>query len=154
MYIKELLKELEALKNKGRENEIFTTLDKLLIYLNFNSEAYINYITQKIANKINDIESIHEKIDYLQFQFKEFNQLHRKAGIALCPQQTDLKDALGNWFTQEIFYLEKNFNCLSFHCRVKRKLQSKKHLLGKRKPKCYVYYQLTKWPLYSGPSMS
>lgn len=36
--------------------------------------------------------------------------MHRKAGSALYPQQIDLKDELSNWFTQEIFYLEKKLH--------------------------------------------
>jgi hypothetical protein len=49
-------------------------------------------------------------MDCLLFYFKEFNQMHRKTGITLHPQQIDLKDELSNWFSQEIFYLEKKLH--------------------------------------------
>lgn len=109
-YIRELLKELEALEHNEHNNRIYSPLDELLIYLNFNSKVYINYFSQHIADKVNKYETISEKMDCLFLHFKEFNQVHRKSGVALHPQQTDLKEELSNWFTQEIFYLEKKLH--------------------------------------------
>lgn len=110
LYIKEVLKELEALESFEDKKHIYSSLDVLLIYLNFNSNDYLNYLTQIISDKINDHEIITAKMDCLLFHFKEFNQIHRKAGIALHPQQVDLKEEFSNWFTQEIFYLEKKLH--------------------------------------------
>lgn len=106
-YIKELLRKLEALEGSKKKDHIYSSLDELLIYLNFNSKDYMNYFTQHIAEKINAYESISDKMDCLLFHLKKFNQMHRKSDIALNPQQAGLKDELGNWFTQEISYLEK-----------------------------------------------
>lgn len=134
-YIKELLNELGTLEHHERENDIFTNLDKILIYMNFNSEIYINYLTQKIARKIDAFGNISDKIDYLQFHFKEFNQLHRKAGIALYSQQTDLKDELGNWFKQEICYLEKKLHLSMVSLQPKPENPSQKTSIEKEKSK-------------------
>lgn len=134
IYFKELLDRLETLEIHKNENDIFTTLDKLLIGMNFNSEVYINYVTQKIERNVNALQSIHEKLDYLQFNYREFNQLYRKAGIALYCKQSNLKDELGNWFKQEIFYIENQIRYISVPIResekvkkekIKEKLQSK-----------------------------
>ncbi len=110
LYVKELLNELEAHEGPEEKKHIYSSLDVLLIYLNFNSNDYLNYLTQIIAGKINAHENINAKMDCLLFHFKEFNQMHRKVGIALHPQQVDLKEELSNWFTQEIFYLEKKLH--------------------------------------------
>ncbi len=118
-YIKELLKELEALKEPHRKTSVYSSLDKLLIYLNFNCKEYINYFTQNIVERINACESISDKMDCLLFYFKEFNQIHRKAGMALHAEQTDLKDELSNWFSQEIFYLEKKLHLSIVPLRAK-----------------------------------
>jgi hypothetical protein len=106
-YIKELLYQLEGLENNHSGNDIFSGLDKILIYLNFNCEEYLEYLTQKILKWIKSFESVNDKIDYLQFQLKEFNQLRNKPGIALYPQQTNLRDVITNWFTNEIYYLKQ-----------------------------------------------
>lgn len=110
LYIKELLHELEATEALEEKKSTYSSLDRVLIYLNFNSTEYVNYLTQKIADKINAHEDISKRMDCLLFHSKEFNQMHRKIGIALYPQQIDLKDELSNWFSQEIFYLEKKFH--------------------------------------------
>lgn len=110
LYVKELLKELEGLEDSGDKKYNYSSLDVLLIYLNFNSKDYLNYLTHTIADKINAHEDIAVKMDCLLYHFKEFNQMHRKVGIALYPQQVDLKELISNWFTQEIFYLEKKLH--------------------------------------------
>jgi hypothetical protein len=107
LYRKELLKELELLENPEKEIGVYTALNELLIYLNFNSKAYMDYFTKKLAEKTNSKETITEKMDELLIHYKAFNQLHRKPGIVLNPQYADLKTALGKWFKHELFYLEK-----------------------------------------------
>lgn len=112
LYQKDLLKELELLELPEGENCVFTALDELLIYLNFNSKSYMGYFTRKLAKKINVNESISDKLERLLFHYKQFNQMHRKPGVILNPQYGDLKTELSNWFTQEIFYLEKKLHLI------------------------------------------
>jgi len=110
LYIKELIKELEVLEDPEKETCIYTALNELLIYLNFNSKAFTNHFTQRLAEKINEFEDISDKLDQLLMHFKEFNQMHLKPGVILNPQFRDLKSILSNWFVQEIFYLEKKMH--------------------------------------------
>jgi hypothetical protein len=107
LYKKELIKELEVLEAPEKGTCIYTALNELLIYLNFNSKAFTNHFTERLAEKINGFENISDRLDQLLMHFKEFNQMHRKPGVILNPQYRDLKTVLGNWFVQEIFYLEK-----------------------------------------------
>ncbi len=92
--------------------------------MNFNSKSYLNYFTKRLAEKINSFESISDKLDGLLFHFKEFSQMHRKPGAILNPQYGDLKTELGNWFSQEIFYLEKklHLNILPLNENAKQKV--------------------------------
>jgi hypothetical protein len=110
LYQKDLLKELELLELPERETYVFTALDELLIYLNFNSKFYMGYFTKRLAEKINANEINSDKLERLLFHYKQFNQMHRKPGVILNPQYGDLKTELSNWFTQEIFYLEKKLH--------------------------------------------
>jgi len=107
LYKKELTKELEVLEDPEKETCIYTALNELLIYLNFNSKAFANHFTERLAEKINGLENLSEKLDQLLVHFKDFNQMHRKPGVIFNPQYRDLKTVLSNWFVQEIFYLEK-----------------------------------------------
>ena len=107
LYKKELIKELEVLEDPEKETCIYTALNELLIYLNFNSKAFANHVTERLAEKINEYDNLTDRLDQLLLNFKEFNQMHRKLGVILNPQNRDLKTVLSNWFVQEIFYLEK-----------------------------------------------
>jgi hypothetical protein len=107
LYKKTLIKELEILEDPEKKTCIYTALNERLIYLNFNSKAFANHFTERLAEKINEFENISDKLDQLLVHFKEFNQMHRKPGVIFNPQYRDIKTVLSNWFVQEIFYLEK-----------------------------------------------
>jgi len=110
LYKKALIKELEILEDLEKKTCIYTALNERLIYLNFNSKAFANHFTERLAKKINEFENISDKLDQLLMYFKEFNQMHRKPGVIFNPQYRDIKTVLTNWFVQEIFYLEKKMH--------------------------------------------
>lgn len=106
-YIKELCYELEHLPEFKNEKGVYTSLDQLLVYMNFNSKLYVDNFIHRITEKENGCENIAEKVKMLLFNLKEFNQMHRKPGVILNPRYMDLKDVLDNWFRQEILYLKR-----------------------------------------------
>ncbi|SDF61741.1 hypothetical protein SAMN04487996_111288 [Dyadobacter soli] len=106
-YKKELVSSLEKISSETDETRLHQAIIEQLVYLNFNSRGFMNYFTQKLAQRINAYGPVHEKMTQLLLSYKEFNQMHRKAGVKLSPQHADLKKVLGNWFAQEITYLEK-----------------------------------------------
>lgn len=106
-YLNELLRAIELLEDPTQTDHVYSTLDDLLIYLNFNCKDYINYFRKVIEEKISSVENTSEKMDTLLFYSKEFNQMCQKSGVALNPQENGLKEEIGNWFRQEILYLEK-----------------------------------------------
>lgn len=110
LYKKELVRGLEEIHWSDERSETYSALDELLIYLNFNSKAYMNLLTSNLAQRINDYEGAIEKMDKLLYFYKAFNQLHRKPGMVLNPKYHDLQIVLSNWFVQEIFYLEKKLH--------------------------------------------
>lgn len=109
LYKKELIKGLEEIRwdINGKE---YTPLDELLIYLNFNSKAYMNLLTSGIANIVNESENPIIRMDKLLLYYKAFNQLHRKPEVALNPKYHSLETIISNWFVQEIIYLEKKMH--------------------------------------------
>lgn len=107
LYRKQLIKELEVLGVLQREDFARSTIEEILIYMNFNSRTFINYFTKCVADKINCCESVAGKMENLLFYFKEFNQIHCKDGVILNPNHQDLKTVLSDWFKHEMIYLEK-----------------------------------------------
>lgn len=110
LYRKELVQKLELLGLSETQTSVYNALNELLIYMNFNSRGYINYFTRCIADKINGLPTKMERIDSLHFHFKEFRQMQSHQSMILYPQHQNLKAILGNWFEQEITYLEKTLH--------------------------------------------
>lgn len=106
-YKKDLLAGLEKISQQEDQQTLHRAVVELLVYLNFNTRSFMNYYTQKLAQKINAYGAVHEKMTELLLAYKEFNQMHRKPAVKLNPHHADLKKVLGNWFAQEITYLEK-----------------------------------------------
>jgi len=106
-YKKQLVKELEGLRMESKGEKLYTELERLLIYMNFNCREYINNLTKSISEKINTFQTKAERIDSLHFYYKEFNQMQSHQSFILYPEHQNLRATLDNWFHQEILYLEK-----------------------------------------------
>lgn len=110
LYRKELVQKLERLHHSKNQTSLYNALNELLVYMNFNSRNYINYFTRSIADKINGLASKAERIDSLQFHYKEFRQMHCNLSMVLYPQHQNLGATLESWFVSEIAYLEKTLH--------------------------------------------
>lgn len=124
LYRKELVQKLELLGEGENQTTIYNALNELLVYMNFNSRGYISYFTKTIAAKINALQTKAERIDSLHFHYKEFNQMQSHQTMILYPQHQDLKAILGNWFQQEILYLEKTMHLPDMSIREIKKTNS------------------------------
>ncbi len=105
-YLKDLFTELEQVDLSATMG-VFSKLDELLICMNFNSKPYIHNLTQRVAEDTNTIEAASEKMERLLFNSKLFKQLYKKPEAAFNIKDASLHKQVDNWFTQEIFYLEK-----------------------------------------------
>jgi hypothetical protein len=94
VYKKELVRGLEEIASYKGEKALYNAITELLIYRNFNKKAFV---------------SVTDKLDQLLLAYKEFNQMHLKPGVRLNPNYKGVKNVVGNWFAQEINYLEKKF---------------------------------------------
>lgn len=108
-YLKDLCVELEFLEYND-DATLYTTLDEVLIRMNFNSKTYIYNLTERIAAHINSVEQPSERMERLLFDLKSFKQLHKKPGMIFLTQNAVLHKQVDNWFSQEIFYLEKKIH--------------------------------------------
>ncbi|THF52983.1 hypothetical protein E6C50_01890 [Flavobacterium supellecticarium] len=111
-YKRELVKGLESMEidNNQLSEVIFTQIDKLLIYLNYNSKSYIDELTLRLYDQISSFESSKKKVERLCYFRKTFRQLHRKPGFILNPNYHDLDVVIEKWFEEEISYWEKQIS--------------------------------------------
>jgi hypothetical protein len=107
LYYKELVRELLKLDWDADTGGLVWDLCELLICMNFNSKAFIKYLITMAEQKASEGENCIEKMDTLLYLIKAFNQLHPKPGLKYNPNYHDLETVMGNWFIQEIRYLEK-----------------------------------------------
>lgn len=107
IYKKKLITEVEKVEFKVEEFQSYTKLDEVLIYMNFNSVEYINYLISIIKKRIGNLITPEEKSKQLYLLHKSFNQLYKKPGAAYNQNFHSIELLLNNWFTQELEYLEK-----------------------------------------------
>ncbi len=104
LYKKELVREMEKVLAEKNKAKLHDQLVEKLIYLNFNSRAFINYYTGRVAREVRARQSVQEKLDCLLLHFKEFNQMHLKPEVGLNPHYDRIAVVIGRWFTEEIRY--------------------------------------------------
>lgn len=107
LYKRELIHGLEEIDWIRNDGEDFSQLERLLIYMNFNSKKFMNILTNRLASEVNSYEQPVERMEKLLYFYKAYNQLHRKPDMKLNPKYRDLDTVISNWFAQEIVYLEK-----------------------------------------------
>ena len=107
LYQKELIANLELLDITQKANDRYTELDELLVRLNFNSVLYMDYLLEQISISLAIQPSLQLRMGELLLYYKEFGQLSSNEKISFDPLQQNIKLTLENWFTHEIYYLEK-----------------------------------------------
>ena len=112
-------------------------LDKLLIYMNFNSRTYVSYLTKCIIDTVN---SSTDQIGTLCMHFKIIKQLQSKPSLIYNPTFHSLPDLLEKWFLNEIKYRRKFIGGNEDTTAVKREEIQKE--VGKT-PKTKVTVQLS-----------
>lgn len=108
VYQKEVLKRLEK-ANSGEERlNLYSSLDEVLIAMNFNCPDYINYLIENISSDLNAQSTGTDRMGRLLLYLKEFGQLYSSEKIMYDPSERNVKEILNNWFTHEISFLEKD----------------------------------------------
>ncbi len=104
-YFKELMAELENLE-LSKEEEVYTKLDQLLIRMNFNCPLYLEHLQQKIRALI-PCEGVKENKEEWLFHKRYFRQFYQRKEIVFRTNDADLKTQMDIWFSQRIYYLDK-----------------------------------------------
>jgi uncharacterized protein YaaR (DUF327 family) len=109
MYRRELIKELCGIDKWTQEKSMYKASDRLLIYINYNDKEYVNFLINRVVREINGCSDYNDKIDRILLYSKELNQMQIKPESALHADHPTLKTQLGNWFEEELYYMERKF---------------------------------------------
>ena len=107
LYQKELFKSIDDFDESEKSVDIYTSLDELLIRLNFNAQVYITCLINRIVSNLDMQTTLTDRMSKLLFIFKEFCQLYSNESIMFEPSQQNIKSVLHNWFKHEVAYLER-----------------------------------------------
>jgi hypothetical protein len=110
LYRKELVRELEQMTVTHRGQGYNVLLHELLVYMNFNSTAFINHYTVKIYEELENIALVSERMERLIQLSKGFSKLYSNKNVTLYPRSENLKTVLNRWFLVQIDALQHTSN--------------------------------------------
>jgi hypothetical protein len=105
LYLNRLLKEIDQVQRIAIHG-YKVDLRNILIYINFNNNAFLDYLTNEILEDVYKKQTIREQLLKLNFYMKQYRQIEAKNDIAYLPTRRNIKDQVVDWITEEINYLK------------------------------------------------
>ena len=107
-----MLKELEDFSYFESEIECVSSLDILLIRLNFNCTQYTDHLIEKFVNYLSSFEILSERFENVLYCYTKLVQINSNLKITFNPSRQNLITFLEYWFENEIKYFEKKIKLL------------------------------------------
>jgi hypothetical protein len=108
-YLNELLVELMKTIEETGPQEITEVLKEKLIYLNFNSWRLFRYLVKEMTSRVQEEESLTDKILKYYNYLKFINCTYIKSNAILHKDGKSLKEMLADWLSEEIYVKEKEY---------------------------------------------
>ena len=124
-YLTRLIKELDQLQKKidfGFKVEIIN----LLICINFNNNAFFNFLTEQVLQDVHNEETINAQLLKLSYYQKHYRQKMSKSDIAFLPKRRNIRDQMVLWISEEINYLKSSSKLLKKNERKGKPMVEKK----------------------------
>lgn len=112
-YVQELQKELISFTKKKDKANVNDELCRLLLHLNFNSVSFFNYYILQLQKKAQSYNIFPDLFKFHSLKLKVINQLQVKAGLVYKPGLPPIRDQIGSWICEELYYLEKQESILN-----------------------------------------
>ncbi len=122
-YLQELQRELISFIKKKDKANLNEELCRLLLHLNFNSISFFSYYILQLQEKSNGCNTLPDLIEYHSLKLKIINQLPVKAGLVYKTGLPAIREQVGSWICEELYYLEKQERFLYLDPRPKNELQ-------------------------------
>ena len=118
-YLKAFINGLQHFIVSQNSSNINEQFNHLLLYLNYNKLRLFNFYIQELKESGDHLNSVNDQIDFYSLQLKLINQLPVKPGLIYKPGLPSLKEQIGNWICEELYYLEKKHK-LTFPVAMQR----------------------------------
>lgn len=106
-YLQELKSDLLFFTKKNGDLNANEALCRLLVHINFNSIHFLNYYIQQLQEIAKGCNTLPDLIEYFSLKLKIINQLTLKQGLIYKPGLPPIKEQIGSWICEELYYLEK-----------------------------------------------
>ena len=106
-FILDLQQELSYLAKRKDKNNFTEQICSLLLRFNFNSIRFFNYYIEQILEKSKLYDHSHDLIEYYSKEMKFINQVIAKPGTAYKPYIHSIREQIGGWISEELYFLEK-----------------------------------------------
>ncbi len=123
-YVQVLQGELISLFKKKAKANAHEELCHLLLQLNYNSIHFFNYYVLQLQEKANDHTMLTDLFTFHSLKLKIINQLPVKPGLAYKPGLPEIRDQIGSWICEELYYLEKQERVLQQWENIKKEERS------------------------------
>jgi hypothetical protein len=100
-------------------------ISERLLYLNFNSVLFFNYMIRKISDEASQKSSVNERVEYYSWQIKTLNQTRVKHNIIYLSHLEPIREQLIYWIAEDLYYLDKKHQ-LSLTLPMNREAQKDK----------------------------
>lgn len=107
MYLKDLLSILEEALKEVEPDLLEKHITELLVYMNFNSYAFVSYLIKQINNDVKQLPDRQHKVEKLATYLNRCHQIHVKPGTAFKKSNVSVKRQLIGWVMEEINFLER-----------------------------------------------
>jgi hypothetical protein len=102
LYRKELITEIELLCASPKMARHGNALHEVLIYMNYNSNGYLELFTREIAGVANEIEQREDKAPFLEKRYRKLKRLYCNTLIGLHPDKDNIKSMISGWFQGQL----------------------------------------------------
>ncbi len=106
-YLECLYKRLLAFFAEPASMKTINRLHEYLVFINFNSLRYYNFTVRRYQEKAGHCGNTLEQIEFFYREKTDLNQLPIQQGISLKPSRPYIKEQIGTWLSEEIYFLDK-----------------------------------------------
>ena len=123
-YLLVLQRELISFTKQHYEGNVNEQLCRLLLQLNFKSILFFNYYILQLKEKARNCTANTELIAFHSLQLKIINQLPVKTRLVYKHDILLIREQIGSWLCEELYYLEKQERFLYVEPQSKKEFQS------------------------------
>ena len=114
-YLETLFTQVLTLEVNSSSDKLFTPLQELLIYLNFNHAEIISSLVKQLEDRTSAFPTHEEKTASLHYCMKYIRQLPLKPGFSLFPDLPPVQTFLLEWIEFELDYLQSQSQLTTMH---------------------------------------